>query len=299
MKVFAAFFLLFILFTASLFFFYSPEDDNFGQWDGDSYRKNAQLQEKWADRFFFQKRNFQGNEFVLDIGSGDGKLTARIADQLPDGYVVGIDNSESMILVAERDWGEVENLVFHCQDAEEEDFYKIYENKFDIVVSFSGLHWMKNQLGVLSGIHEVLKPQGMYYIRLGSKTGSPVQVIAEHMTKIAPYKEYFTYFKDPMKRYSIEEYRILLDLAGLSVTSLEDVEEKDKIVSKENLIKQLKSWLPHYHYLKQKENELAENFMEDLTDRYLRLYPPSQDGTITLYDHYLEVIGSKELISSR
>lgn len=299
MKVFATLFLMFVLFAGSLFFFYSPEDDDFGQWDGESYRTNAQLQEKWAERFFFQKHKFQGNEFVLDIGSGDGKVTARIADQLPDGYVVGIDDSESMNAVAEKDWGEVENLVFHCQDAEEEDFYKLYAKKFDVVVSFSALHWIRNQLLVLTGIREVLKPNGLFYIRLGSKTGSPIQVIADHMTKITPYKEYFTYFKDPMFRYSSEEYRILLDLSGLSVLSLQDVEEKDKIDGKENLIKQLKSWLPHYHFLKQKDENLAENFIEEVTDRYLRLYPPSHDGIITLYDHYLEVIGSNVLISSR
>ena len=295
MKIFVGIILLFCLFVGSLFFFYSPEEEGIDQWDGESYLANAQLQEGWADKFFFQKHKFQGNEFVLDIGSGDGRLTARIAEQLPDGYVMGIDNSESMLSVAERDWGEVENLAFHYQDAEDTNFYKKYEKRFDLVVSFTVLHLMKNQSLVLDGIHDVLKSHGTYYIRLCSKGGDPVQEIADQMALSTTYQDYFTHFKDPMTRFSPEEYRMLLDLAGLDVQSLEDVEEKDKIVGKDKLIKQLKRWLPHYHFLKQKDEDLAETFMGDLVKRYLKKYPPQADDTITLYDHYLEVVGSKVL----
>lgn len=283
------------LFGTTLYLHSSVSDEPLNQWDGDEYLENAQLQAGWADKFFFQKCQFKGNEFVLDIGSGDGRLTARIADKVPNGYVVGIDNSDSMIQVALRNWGDIDNLAFQLQDAEEELFYKNYHQKFDLVVSFTALHWMQNQRLVLNGLHDVLKPHGSYYIRLASKGGDPVQDLADVMIASRPYQPYFTHFVDPMSRFSCAEYRMLLDLAGLRVDSLLDVEEQDEIEGRANLSRQLKSWLPHYHFLKQKDEALSEAFMEELVDRYLELYPPTANGKIVLYDHYLEVSGAKSI----
>ena len=42
------------------------------------------------------KLALKGNERVFDIGCGDGKVTAEIAKQLPNGSVLGIDKSEEM-----------------------------------------------------------------------------------------------------------------------------------------------------------------------------------------------------------
>lgn len=282
--------------VASLLFLHpSFNDEPIEIWNGEAYLENAQLQSEWADRFFFQKYRFRGDEFVLDIGSGDGRLTARIAERAPDGYVVGIDDSESMLSVARRDWGDIDNLTFQLQDAEEESFYQKYEQKFDLVVSFSTLHWIQNQLLVLNGVHDVLKPRGIFYLRLASKGGDPIQDVADEMARSATYQTHFVNFVDPHNRFSPEEYRILLDLAGLQVNSLIDVEEKDELSGRTSLTKQIKSWLPHYHFLKAKEEALAERFLDEVIDRYLSLYPAKPDGTILLYDHYLEVTGVRAI----
>jgi trans-aconitate 2-methyltransferase len=42
-----------------------------------------------------------GDERVLDVGCGDGHITAAIADQLPDGSILGIDPSPRMIAAAD------------------------------------------------------------------------------------------------------------------------------------------------------------------------------------------------------
>ncbi len=81
-------------------------------WDGESYASTAQLQGTWADKFFFQNYQFNGSEHVLDIGSGDGKLTARIAKAAPEGLTIGIDNSESMIAKANMPFNALQNLKF-------------------------------------------------------------------------------------------------------------------------------------------------------------------------------------------
>ena len=70
---------------------------------------------KGADREAFTP----GNESVLDIGCGDGKVTAEIARLLPRGEAVGIDSSEDMVRKARSAFPTVSNprLSFQLMDA--------------------------------------------------------------------------------------------------------------------------------------------------------------------------------------
>jgi len=265
-----------------------------GHWDGAEYHENSQCQANWADRFFFQHYVFKGDESVLDIGSGDGKLTARIADQVSKGKVVGIDNADLMLKEAQKNFNHKANLSFALQDAQDREFYKNNANQFDLIVSFSTLHWVKDQKGVLSGIHHSLKNKGQCYLKLSSKGGDPIQDIADKLSTTAKYKTAFNLFHDPMTRFSPDEYKALLKEAKLKLISIRDSEEKDQIQGKENLIKQIKSWLPHYHYLKQHDKTMAEQYITEVIETYLQQYPADRNNNITLYDHYLEVIAEKD-----
>lgn len=264
-------------------------------WNGAAYSEDAQLQLGWAERFFFNQYRFVGNEQVLDIGSGDGKISAKIANSAPQGHVIGIEISSSMLKQAQKNHVNIPNLKFIKADAQKPNFYTKHPNQYDLVVSFSTLHWLKNQPIVLKGIYQVLKPQGQFYLKLCSKGGDPIQDIADELTLDANYVLYFKNFVDPMTRFNIEEYQELLAQANLQVQSINDHQEQDKIHSEKNLNKQLKSWLPHYHYLKERNTNAAEAFMDQIVELYLTKYPPDKNGVITLYDHYLEIVGTKNL----
>ena len=68
-------------------------------WDAREYIRASAEQQKWG-RELLGKLALRGEERVLDIGCGDGRITAKIARQLPEGFVTGIDNSENMIAFA-------------------------------------------------------------------------------------------------------------------------------------------------------------------------------------------------------
>ena len=89
----------------------SIKDD---QWDGQQYLNNSDLQYQWATSYI-QKMELRGHEKILDIGCGDGRVTAIIAKSLPNGYVLGIDASESMLQVAQnlKDRAHLDNLRFY------------------------------------------------------------------------------------------------------------------------------------------------------------------------------------------
>jgi trans-aconitate methyltransferase len=66
------------------------------EFDGQKYAQASTHQKEWG-RVLLDELQLQGCESALDLGCGDGALTARIAELLPQGSVVGIDASRGMI----------------------------------------------------------------------------------------------------------------------------------------------------------------------------------------------------------
>lgn len=109
-------------------------------WDPNLYSSNSSAQKNWGLELL-AKLHFKGNERVLDVGCGDGKLSAEIARNLPDGSVLGIDLSEEMITFARNHYPteKFPNLAFMQTDARKLTF----DSEFDIVFSNAVLHWIK------------------------------------------------------------------------------------------------------------------------------------------------------------
>ena len=60
-------------------------------WDAEQYTQSSSNQKQWGTELL-SKLGFKGNEHVLDIGCGDGVLTASIAEMLTQGLAVGVDS---------------------------------------------------------------------------------------------------------------------------------------------------------------------------------------------------------------
>ena len=71
------------------------------QWNAADYAGHSSAQVKWGEEII-AKLNLRQDETVLDIGCGNGKLTAALAQQLPDGFVQGVDSSLEMIRFAAK-----------------------------------------------------------------------------------------------------------------------------------------------------------------------------------------------------
>ena len=67
--------------------------------DGNRYRAASAHQKEWGARLI-DELELTGNEHILDIGCGDGVLTAGLAEADPQGSVIGIDSSAGTIEAA-------------------------------------------------------------------------------------------------------------------------------------------------------------------------------------------------------
>jgi len=115
----------------------------------------------------------KGNEYLLDLCCGTGKSTLACLKQLPNGKIVGVDNSEGMLLEANNKFAtEVADgkLSFILNDAMNLDFP---DNTFDAVFMAYGLRNMPDYEKAIKGIHRILKPGGKICIHDYSLADNP------------------------------------------------------------------------------------------------------------------------------
>ena len=131
-------------------------------WNANDYAKHSSAQLKWAMELI-EKMPLTGTESLLDLGCGDGKITALLAKKLAHGRVLGIDASETMISNAESTFLQAEhpNLSFKKMAAS----FLTFQEEFDLVFSNSALHWIKDHGPLLKGIRRALKPNGTTSVR--------------------------------------------------------------------------------------------------------------------------------------
>ena len=70
------------------------------EWDAAEYSRRSSLQEAMAQEVL-ALLDLNGPERILDVGCGDGKITAEIAIRVPPASVVGVDPSRDMISFAQ------------------------------------------------------------------------------------------------------------------------------------------------------------------------------------------------------
>jgi trans-aconitate 2-methyltransferase len=123
-------------------------------WDAGDYERHSSAQQAWA-RELIAKLALKGDECLLDIGCGDGKVTAELARRLLAGYVVGIDSAASMVRLARARQAaeEIPNLSFCLADALDLPFCA----SFDIAFSNATLHWVHDHHRVLQRVPEPLR----------------------------------------------------------------------------------------------------------------------------------------------
>jgi len=188
------------------------------EWDAHNYARRSGLQEAMANEVL-ARLELEGSEQVLDIGCGDGRITAQIAKRVPRGAVVGVDSSHQMIAFSARHCGSTgqPNLRFEVADVRRLPF----REAFDLVVSFNPLHWVPEQDAALRSIRSAIKPDGLAVLRLVSAGGRKSLEDVLEETRLSPrWLRDFQKFRDPYLHLTPEQYGALAESNGLGVRSI-------------------------------------------------------------------------------
>ncbi len=110
------------------------------------------------------------DENLLDLGCGAGWLVRLLAEQLPEGRVVGVDVSDEMIARARRRYVDLENVMFVRGEADELPWDA---NFFTRVVSVESAYYWPDPARALREIFRVLQEGGSAWLLLNYYRENP------------------------------------------------------------------------------------------------------------------------------
>ena len=189
------------------------------EWHADAYAHVSALQ-AWLAEKSLASLPLGGHERVLDVGCGDGRISAAIAARLPHGSVLGVDASTDMVAFAARTFPAAlhPNLAFAVADAAQLSFVE----RFERVVSFNCLHWVRDQTAALRGIRAALAPAGRAHLRLVARGARrALEEVIEETRQAPSWAGYFSGYAAPYVHWTPDEYRALAADAHLHVDALD------------------------------------------------------------------------------
>ena len=127
------------------------------EWDASSYDRVSDPQIAMA-RDVIDRLDLQGSERVLDAGCGTGRVTALVAERVPDGHVIAVDGSEAM----------VEQTRARGIEAFASDLVELQlDEPVDAILSTATFHWIEDHDALFARLFAALKPGG----RLAAQCG--------------------------------------------------------------------------------------------------------------------------------
>jgi trans-aconitate methyltransferase len=275
------------------------------EWNAADYAANSAVQQTWARELIAQLQ-LRGDEHVLDVGCGDGKVTAEIARAVPRGSVVGVDASPQMIEFARKTFprGKIPNLEFHVMDAREiggcdapsqssgrlksGDGGVAATRLFDIVFSNAALHWVDDHRAFLRGAASVLRPGGRLLVSCGGKGNAhDVFIALRSEMRLKRWREFFRKLEKPYFFHSLDSYEKWLPRFGFKSRGVR-LSSKDAVYGgRDGFAAWLRTtWLP---YTQRVPENLREEFIAAVTDRYVAEHPPDADGRVHVRMVRLEI----------
>ena len=255
------------------------------KWNPEDYAKNSDAQLKWA-RELRQNLNLQGNESVLDVGCGDGKITADFARTLLQGRVIGVDSSPEMIAYATRTYprNQYPNLSFACVDAR----FLNFKHEFDLCFSNATLHWVDDHQAFLNGASRGLRSGGRLVVSCGGQGNAAdvLQVFSE-LVSSKSWNNYFDEFHNPYFFYGDRDYALWLEKAGFKIERLELIPKDMTHLGKQGFASWIRTtWMPFTKCVPESERD---RFIDRFVETYLERIPLDRDGLAHIRMMRLEV----------
>lgn len=237
------------------------------------YSKNSQLQWNWAMRAL-KTYPWLGFEKVLDVGCGDGKITAFMAQEKTNGPIVGLDVSPKMVAFA-SDTFHLPNVQFIEGDI----LHLPFHEEFDLITSFCSIHYVIDQEKGIQSIAEALRLGGKFLCIVPGKNGTTLQGSSEKLIKKEKWAPYFPDFKKQRAYQDREGWERILNKAGLDLIYF--FVDKDSMVfpDQEAFI----NWIrPFVNYISHLPQDAQEEFLVELSEEMMEPSSREADGLIHL-----------------
>ncbi|MEA2025413.1 MAG: methyltransferase domain-containing protein [Chloroflexota bacterium] len=178
-------------------------------WKGDDYDRisgpHADMGTPALDRLVLD-----GDERVLDVGCGSGRVTERLLERLPSGSAIALDGSASMLEEAQRRLARFGDRVTYLQADLGTPPLPI-EGEVDAIMSTATLHWVIDHDALFEGLSGVIRPGGQLSFQCGGEGNAAAMIEAVHDQGVET--------RDSFHMAGVEE-----TTARLEVNGFEDIE---------------------------------------------------------------------------
>jgi trans-aconitate 2-methyltransferase len=183
-------------------------------WDAATYERVSDQQTEWGIETL-DRLELRGSERVLDAGCGSGRVTRVLRDRLPDGHVVAVDASQSMVDLASEALG-TERIEFGVQDLTD----LRLDEPVDAILSTAVFHWVPDHDALFASLHRALKPGGRLEAQCGGDGNiSNVRTALADITQDAPWDEYLGDWPGPWNFAGSRQTKERLERAGFTDVS--------------------------------------------------------------------------------
>jgi SAM-dependent methyltransferase len=172
------------------------------RWSPADYAQNAAFVPALGDAVL-QMLAPRPGEMILDVGCGDGALTARIL--AAGARVIGLDSSPEMVEAARA-----RGVDAFVADAEAMDLERF--GQFDAVFSNAALHWMLDPDAVAGGIFRALRDGGRFVGEMGG--AGNLAILRRALRDELSGRGYAMPEQDPAWYADAEDFTQLYCLAG-------------------------------------------------------------------------------------
>ena len=135
-------------------------------WDAATYDRVAGPMTRWGSAVL-DRLPLRGDETVLDAGCGSGRVTERLADRLPDGRVIALDASPSMVAEAGRRLARFGDRVSYLVADLGQPFALPGRTLADAILSTATFHWVADHDALFRNLAAVVRPGGRFVAQFG------------------------------------------------------------------------------------------------------------------------------------
>jgi trans-aconitate methyltransferase len=240
--------------------------------DAEHYVRHSSLQNNLANEIL-NTIEFNLDAQILDVGCGDGRITAELASRVELGNVLGIDASQQMIEFATQNFPteKIHNLRFLHGMIEKIELTQTY----DYIVSFSCFHWLKDPELIIRRLSTCLRAEGELLILTYPKE-SPyyryLQIVLKNYPDYYPLSANHTML-------SIADYEKIFSRNNFNILEFQTRHLVASYSTPNEIQDYIKGWLNNYVSLPEK---LHDSFLQEVSDTVLAEPKNHQNGKIVI-----------------
>ena len=262
------------------------------EWDAECYQQHAKTPEQ-ATLAELEHYSIENHWHILDLGCGDGRITATLAEKASQGKIVGIDRSANMIAYARLYHRDISQLDFQVMEMKELNSH----DQFDFVLSSWAFHHLPKleKKEVLKRIFIALTPGGNLLITVPKH--SVFNHLIDQFIKTSTWNSYFDKFQDERSFLAAQEYKDILVKLGYVNIIIEEKIAKSVFKNTNELMLSIQSWLPQFRYLRQVIGipiQKQHEFLDAIANLRLKMNPIDQTNNfIVVETPYLSIRARK------